>query len=269
MKPTQRSQPEKACDKRAFESDITNDALTGEAASVPTRAEAANTSVVGSGTWARGPATTPTAPTAPPFRANTVIRTVQDAASHPTSSDTTVGPPAGPSAGGSPSVVSPTMIEMQGDATLVRRVGPRPSVPGTTSPAMPRNNLPARRGVLGPADPGRNVKGRRYAVITPARDEEDYAEVTLASIAAQTEPPALWIIVDDGSSDRTPAILERWQKKLPYLKVLRRDDRGTRKLGGGVIDAFSTATRPSTPTSSTTSASSTSTWNCPATTSRA
>jgi glycosyltransferase involved in cell wall biosynthesis len=46
------------------------------------------------------------------------------------------------------------------------------------------------------------------------------------------------VIVDDASSDETPAILAEYAKKLPYVRVIRRADRGYRKLGGGVIDAF-------------------------------
>src|SRR5687767_5176228 len=87
-----------------------------------------------------------------------------------------------------------------------------------------------------PADSGR--PGRRYCLITPCRDEEEFAEVTLRSVAAQNEPPALWVVVDDGSTDRTPQILQRWREKLPYLRVVSRANRGERKLGGGVIEAF-------------------------------
>ncbi len=79
---------------------------------------------------------------------------------------------------------------------------------------------------------------RKYLLVTPCRDEAKYARRTLDSIANQTIPPALWIMVDDGSTDETPAILAEYAAKLPYMKVIRRDDRGFRKLGGGVIDAF-------------------------------
>src|SRR5688572_3198904 len=83
------------------------------------------------------------------------------------------------------------------------------------------------------------MSGRRhYCLITPCRDEARYARRTLDSVAAQTVPPALWVIVDDGSSDETPAILDEYAKRLPYVRVIRREDRGYRKLGGGVIDAF-------------------------------
>ena len=61
---------------------------------------------------------------------------------------------------------------------------------------------------------------------------------TLDSVAAQTVPPASWVVVDDGSTDETPKILEEYQKKLPYLRVVPRPNRGARKVGPGVIEAF-------------------------------
>src|SRR5437660_204202 len=79
---------------------------------------------------------------------------------------------------------------------------------------------------------------RRYVLITPCRDEGKYARRTLDSVARQSVPPALWLIVDDGSRDETPNILAEYSAKLPYVRVLHRPDRGFRKLGGGVIDAF-------------------------------
>ena len=61
---------------------------------------------------------------------------------------------------------------------------------------------------------------------------------TLESVAAQTAPPALWVVVDDGSTDDTPAILESYRGRMPYLRVVRRADRGRRSVGPGVVDAF-------------------------------
>jgi glycosyltransferase involved in cell wall biosynthesis len=83
-----------------------------------------------------------------------------------------------------------------------------------------------------------DTASRRYVLITPCRDEQEFARRTLESVANQTVPPALWIVVDDGSTDQTPQILAEYAAKLPYLKIIRRSDRGYRKLGGGVIDAF-------------------------------
>jgi exopolysaccharide biosynthesis WecB/TagA/CpsF family protein len=51
-------------------------------------------------------------------------------------------------------------------------------------------------------------------------------------------PPALWVVVDDGSTDETAAILHEYSQRLPYLRVIRRTDRGHRQVGPGVIDAF-------------------------------
>jgi glycosyltransferase involved in cell wall biosynthesis len=84
------------------------------------------------------------------------------------------------------------------------------------------------------------MRNRRYCLITPCRDEADYAERTLESVTSQSEPPALWVIVDDGSSDGTPAILAEYARRFDYIRVIRREDRGCRKLGSGVIDAFYT-----------------------------
>ncbi len=81
-------------------------------------------------------------------------------------------------------------------------------------------------------------QGRRYCLITPCRDEAAYARRTLDSVTRQSAPPALWIIVDDGSSDNTPEILAEYAAKFPFIRVMRRENRGFRKLGGGVIDAF-------------------------------
>jgi glycosyltransferase involved in cell wall biosynthesis len=57
-------------------------------------------------------------------------------------------------------------------------------------------------------------------------------------VAAQSVRPALWVVVDDGSTDETPAILEDYVTRLPYLRVVRRNDRGRRQVGPGVIEAF-------------------------------
>lgn len=61
---------------------------------------------------------------------------------------------------------------------------------------------------------------------------------TLDSVAAQSIPPALWIVVDDGSTDTTPQILAEYASRLPYLRVVQRTDRGGRSVGPGVIQAF-------------------------------
>jgi len=48
----------------------------------------------------------------------------------------------------------------------------------------------------------------KYTIITPVRDEEKFIEFTLESVINQSLMPAEWFIVDDGSSDQTPQILD-------------------------------------------------------------
>lgn len=91
-----------------------------------------------------------------------------------------------------------------------------------------------------PAVAGKTGPGRRYCLITPCRDEARYARRTIESVLKQTVLPARWIIVDDGSKDETPQILAGYAAQHPWITVIRRADRGDRKLGGGVIDAFYT-----------------------------
>ncbi len=81
---------------------------------------------------------------------------------------------------------------------------------------------------------------RRYVLITPCRDEADYLQKTIDSIGAQSVPPTKWLVVDDGSTDETPEILARAQEKYEFLQVIRREDRGRRSVGPGVVDAFYT-----------------------------
>ena len=79
---------------------------------------------------------------------------------------------------------------------------------------------------------------RRYLLISPCRDEAQYLRHTLDSVSAQSVQPAAWVVVDDGSTDGTSAILEEYARRLPYLRVVRRTDRGRREVGPGVIEAF-------------------------------
>jgi biofilm PGA synthesis N-glycosyltransferase PgaC len=63
-------------------------------------------------------------------------------------------------------------------------------------------------------------------LITPARDEAAHLERTIRAVAAQTQRPDLWLIVDDGSTDTTPAILDRAASELPFVRILRAPEHG-------------------------------------------
>ena len=48
----------------------------------------------------------------------------------------------------------------------------------------------------------------KYVIISPARNEATFIQKTLDSMVAQTLVPERWVIVDDGSTDRTAEIVE-------------------------------------------------------------
>ena len=79
---------------------------------------------------------------------------------------------------------------------------------------------------------------RSYLLISPGRNESQYMRQTLDSVIAQSVRPALWVIVDDGSTDESPAILAEYAAKHDWIRVVTRKDRGARAVGPGVIDAF-------------------------------
>jgi glycosyltransferase involved in cell wall biosynthesis len=61
---------------------------------------------------------------------------------------------------------------------------------------------------------------------------------TLDTVIAQSVRPAKWVIVDDGSTDATPKILEEYCARHDWIQIVTRRDRGRRAVGPGVIEAF-------------------------------
>ncbi|MBY6190738.1 glycosyltransferase [Microbulbifer agarilyticus] len=82
------------------------------------------------------------------------------------------------------------------------------------------------------------VQNRDYVIISPCRDEAEYMQRTLDSVVAQTAPPKLWVIVDDGSTDGSSEILAEYANKYPFIRILTRENRGYRNVGPGVVDTF-------------------------------
>ncbi len=78
----------------------------------------------------------------------------------------------------------------------------------------------------------------RYVIITPVRDEGAYIERTIKSVISQTIQPVDWIIVNDGSSDNTGEIINRYGQQYGWIRPMHRENRGFRNAGGGVIEAF-------------------------------
>ena len=82
-------------------------------------------------------------------------------------------------------------------------------------------------------------KEPRILVITPCHNEEDYLPKTADCMEKQVLKPTLWLIVNDGSSDKTGEIAENIARKnRPWVNVIHREKRKEREVGPGVIDAF-------------------------------
>src|SRR6202795_491831 len=83
-----------------------------------------------------------------------------------------------------------------------------------------------------------NLSNIKYVIITPARDEEAHLQKTIESVVAQTIRPIEWLIVNDGSTDRTGEIIDEYSARYPWIRAVHRANRGFRKSGGGVVEAF-------------------------------
>ncbi len=82
------------------------------------------------------------------------------------------------------------------------------------------------------------TKTSPFIVITPVRNEEKYIEKTLHAVTAQTVIPQQWIMVDDGSTDRTGRIIDSWADRYDWITPVHLADRGYTAVGRGIIEAF-------------------------------
>jgi glycosyltransferase involved in cell wall biosynthesis len=71
-----------------------------------------------------------------------------------------------------------------------------------------------------------------YLLITPARNEEAFIELTIQSVVNQTIRPIKWLIVSDGSTDRTDEIVGSYTRQHDWIELFRMPERETRDFGG-------------------------------------
>jgi glycosyltransferase involved in cell wall biosynthesis len=74
----------------------------------------------------------------------------------------------------------------------------------------------------------------KYVLITPARNEAAFIEKTLVSMVSQTRLPERWIIVDDGSTDATAEIVQKYTEDHAWIQLVRRPQRQDRSFAGKV-----------------------------------
>ena len=78
------------------------------------------------------------------------------------------------------------------------------------------------------------LKRPHYVLVTPARNEAQFIELTIQSVLAQTERPLKWVIVSDGSTDGTDDIVRRYAVEHEWIALLRMPEREERHFAGKV-----------------------------------
>ncbi len=80
-----------------------------------------------------------------------------------------------------------------------------------------------------------NTGHYQYVLITPARNEEAFIGQTIESVVAQSVLPAKWVIVSDGSTDRTDDIVKQYTAKYNWIQLVRMPERAERHFAGKVL----------------------------------
>ena len=75
----------------------------------------------------------------------------------------------------------------------------------------------------------------KFVIITPAKDEENFIRFTLESVCNQSLLPEEWIIVDDGSTDRTVQTIGEYLRKYNWIRLIRNDTSNEKRAEGSKI----------------------------------
>lgn len=73
-----------------------------------------------------------------------------------------------------------------------------------------------------------------YVLVTPARNEEAFIEKTMESVVRQTVLPVKWVIVNDGSTDATGSIVEKFAAKYSWMELVNLPIRKERNFAAKV-----------------------------------
>jgi poly-beta-1,6-N-acetyl-D-glucosamine synthase len=61
----------------------------------------------------------------------------------------------------------------------------------------------------------------RLLVISPVRNEAAHFNLVASAMMAQTRPPDLWVVVDDGSTDGTTELLTKLSDRVSFMSVVK------------------------------------------------
>jgi len=76
--------------------------------------------------------------------------------------------------------------------------------------------------------------GRKYVLVTPTKNEAGLIGETIASTINQTVHPQEWVIVSDGSTDKTNEIVKHAAKEQPWIHLLALPARPSRSFASVV-----------------------------------
>ena len=74
-----------------------------------------------------------------------------------------------------------------------------------------------------------------YVVVTPARNEAKYIELTVRSMVEQTVRPLKWVIVSDGSTDGTDDIVSKYAAIHDWIELVRMPAHEDRQFAAKVL----------------------------------
>lgn len=110
----------------------------------------------------------------------------------------------------------------------------------STTTQIPMNN----------ASPKKNTSELEFVILTAAYNEEAGIERLMKSVIAQTHKPKEWVIVDDGSTDRTLEIAQRYAREWPFIHVVvRKKEKSVGQNWAARVDAINFANSQLTATS--------------------
>ena len=77
-----------------------------------------------------------------------------------------------------------------------------------------------------------------YGIITPTHNEEPFIADFMQSVITQTHRPDTFVIVDDGSDDKTAAIARREAAVHDWIHVIERPGKARHQIGSKVVETF-------------------------------
>jgi glycosyltransferase involved in cell wall biosynthesis len=73
-----------------------------------------------------------------------------------------------------------------------------------------------------------------YVLVTPARNERAFIELTIKSVIAQTVKPLIWVIVSDRSDDGTDEVVSSYASRHPFIRLVRNEKPAERNTAAKV-----------------------------------